>query len=75
MGGIGIGADLGVGQHVAGKIIGPGLILGVVAQIVGRDQLAQVIIAIGPVLDIAGNGAVGDRADASGIVAGVGEAQ
>ena len=69
LGGIGIGADLGVGQHVAGKIIGPGLILGVVAQIVGRDQLAQVIIAIGPVLDIAGDGAVGDRADAPGIVA------
>ena len=73
MGRIGIGADLGVGQHVAGKIIGPGLVLGIVAQIVGRDQLAQVIIAIGPVLDIAGDRAVGDGADPPGIVAGIGE--
>jgi hypothetical protein len=50
--------------HVAGEIISPGLVLGVVALVVGRDQVAEIGIGIGPVLDVAGDRAVGDIGDA-----------
>jgi hypothetical protein len=41
LGRIGIGADLGVGQHVAGEVVGPCLVLAVVKNVVGGDQVAK----------------------------------
>src|SRR5882724_6558093 len=67
--GVGIGADPGVGHHVADEVVGEGLIQAVVAEVVGGEQAIEVVIAVGPA--VAGLRA-GDGVDAAKAVARVG---